>query len=194
MRVLGVDPGMTRLGIGAIQVDGDSVSLITHGLIANPIDPTLKDQPRWFNTHLDRSIAQIATDFPRLLDIVQPDLIVAELVPVGKLGSNDALVIAASTTCKVIAFQFGVEWFSVGASTVKKGLTGNHRATKTQVRNAIFDMFPVVEQRHQLLKAEQKADGEKAEGLPFDVFDALAVAVVGVKEYAKQAVQAVPEE
>jgi Holliday junction resolvasome RuvABC endonuclease subunit len=188
MQILGLDGGMTRLGVGAVNTIPDGLDLILHGLIYHP---RAADQK--FNEHLNAGIGGITTDFPRLLNVAQPDLIVSELIPAGKLGANDSLVIAAITTCKVIAFQFGIEWKDIAAVTVKKQLTGNYRATKTQIRNTIFELFPTVETRHVELKKEQKENGEKVVGLPFDVTDALAVAVVGARLYEETTVQEVQE-
>ena len=55
-------------------------------------------------------------------------------------------------------------------------MTGNHKATKTQIRNTMMGHFDIIKARHVELKAEQKKEGEKPNGLPFDVTDALAVA------------------
>lgn len=180
MNVLGIDGGMTRLGLGAITYGPEEITLITHGLIYHPRDTEMS-----FNDHLNSGIAQIVIQFPRALDLVQPDIIVAETIPAGRLGSNDSLVIAAVTTCKVIANQFGIEWHDVAANTVKKQIAGDGRATKVQVRNAVFDLLPKVEETHIKLKKEQKENGDKPTGLPQDVFDALAIAVVGARIYAK---------
>jgi Holliday junction resolvasome RuvABC endonuclease subunit len=180
MRTLGIDGGFTRLGLGVVDSDGTDITLVTHGLIFNPrADGSL------FNDHLNAGISRITNDFPRFLDLTRPDVIYGETIPAGRLGANDSLVIAAVTTCKVIAFQFGIAWHDIAASTVKKELTGDGRATKTVVRDAIFDLFPVVQERHALLKQEQKDDGEKPTGLPQDVIDGLAIAVVGAKKNAK---------
>jgi len=179
MNVLGIDGGMTRLGLGAIEHYPEHMALITHGLIFHP-----RDTEMGFNDHLNSGIAQIVTQFPRALDLIQPDMIVAETIPAGRLGSNDSLVIAAVTSCKVIAYQFGIEWHDVAANTVKKQIAGDGRATKIQVRNAVFELFPKVEHTHKQTKLEQKELGEKPTGLPQDVFDALAIAVVGARIYA----------
>ncbi len=145
-------------------------------MIAHPRDDALT-----FNQHLNTGIQQIVTDFPKLIDAIQPTVICAEIVPSGRLGSNSELVVAAITSCKVIAFQFGIEWIDYGANTIKKQVTGDGKATKTLVRNTILDLFPAVKSRHALLKKEQKVAGEKAEGLPQDVFDGIAIALCGVK-------------
>lgn len=189
MRVLGIDGGFTRLGLGVVDYNDPELGLITHGLIYNPRDPQMS-----FNEHLNAGILRITNDFPRFLDLTRPDIIYGETIPVGRLGSNDSLVIAAVTTCKVIAFQFGIEWHDIAASTVKKDFTGDGRATKTLVRDIVFDIFPVVQERHAALKQEQKDHGEKPDGLPKDVFDALAIAVVGAKKNGqKKEVQDVQE-
>jgi crossover junction endodeoxyribonuclease RuvC len=173
MKIMGIDPGMQNLGLGLIELDGESIELINYGLIYHP------QTAEKFNDHLDAGIAQIVNDFPKYLHLAQPAVIVSEYVPAGKLGSNDSLVTAAITTCKVIAFQFGVEWYSVAASTVKKGLTGDHRATKAKVRNAVIEAFPEIGEAHALEKQQQKQSGEKATGIPQDVFDAIAIASIG---------------
>jgi Holliday junction resolvasome RuvABC endonuclease subunit len=178
MIVMGIDGGMVRLGLAAVRPIDNGEELITHGLIYHPRG----SEP--FNEYLETGIIQIVDSFPRFIDLVRPDLIVSEYIPAGKLGSSDSQVIAAVTTCRVIAYQFGIDWKNIGANTVKKELTGDYRASKTLVRNTVLDLFPTVAQRHQEMKLEQKAAGDKKRpGLPQDVFDALAVAVVGTRLY-----------
>lgn len=180
MRIVGIDPGMTRLGLGAIQVTGDELELITCGMIAHP-----RVVGSSFNQHLAEGIQQIADDLPRFLGIVEPDAIAMELVPVGRLGSNDALVIAAASSCRLIAHQFGIPIIDVAASTVKKELTGDGAASKAKVRNTILDAFDSLAEKHAAAKKEQKASGEKPEGLPQDIFDAIAISIVGAQIYGK---------
>jgi len=167
---------MTRLGIGAVEIDDGNLSLITYGMLVHPRNPALK-----FNAHLNEGIEQITIELPRLIDLTKPDIICGEIVPAGRLGSNSELVVAAITACKVIAFQFGIPWKDLAANTVKKQVTGDGLATKAAVRNAIIAEFPKVGERHAKLKKEQKAAGEPAKGLYEDVFDAVAIAACGAK-------------
>lgn len=170
---------MTRLGIGAVAVKDDTMTLLTYGMIAHPRDPNHK-----YNEHLNSGIRQIVDDLPKLIDLLSPHAICAETVPVGRLGSNTELVVAAITTAKVIAYQFGIEWHDFGANTIKKEVTGDGKATKTKVRNSVMAQFPQVADRHKEMKKEQKLAGEKVEGLPADVFDAVASAITGAKKLA----------
>ena len=176
MRVLGIDPGLIRLGLGALDHTDDQTTLITYGLIANP-----RGQES-YNDFIDSGIHQIVNDFPRLLDLVQPHIIVAEMVPPGRLGSNSDSVMAAITTCKVIAYQFGIPWSRIAASTVKKQITGDAKASKAKIKNAVMDEFGTIKARHAELKREQKLEGVKASGLPADVFDAIAIAWTHIQQ------------
>jgi crossover junction endodeoxyribonuclease RuvC len=174
MRILGIDPGMQRLGIGAVKIQGNDTSLLTYGMISHPRDSTVT-----FNEHLNAGIKQITVDFPKLIDMIGPDVIYSEIVPVGRLGSNSELVVAAATACKVIAFQFGIAWQDIGANTIKKELTGDGKATKAQVKRAVFALYPKVEEQHKRIKQQEKSAGEKQQGLPQDVMDAVGIAHVG---------------
>lgn len=168
---------MSRLGLGAVQVEQDEIELITCGVIEHP-----RLAGSLFNEHLASGIQQIADDLPRFIGMANPDAIAMELVPVGRLGSNDALVVAAATTCRVIAHQFGILVIDVAASTVKLELTGDGRATKAKVRNTMLDAFDTLAEKHTALKLEQKTAGEtRPEGLPQDVFDSVAIAIVGAR-------------
>ncbi len=177
MRILGLDPGMTRLGVSAVTIYNGEPVLLTYGMIENPRDPN-----DTFNQHLNKGIHQIIADLPKLFDVISPTAICAEIVPVGRLGSNTELVVAAITTAKVLAYQFGIPWYDYGANTVKKQVTGDGRATKVKVRNSTMALFPQLNERHNQLKKQQKAAGEKVEGLPADVFDSVAIAVTGAKK------------
>jgi Holliday junction resolvasome RuvABC endonuclease subunit len=174
MRVLGIDPGHTRLGLGLVKIVDGEIQFVAHGLIGHPRDEGVK-----FNVHLNDGIHQATVEFPKALHLLKPNTISAEIVPAGRLGSNSELTVAIITVCKVIAFQFGIPWLEYGANTIKKIVTGNDKATKAAVRRALIALFPAVGELHQAEKERQKKAGEKADGLPFDVTDALAAAYTG---------------
>lgn len=174
--VLGLDPGMARLGWGSVTIDGENMELGLCGMIAHP-----RDSADPYNKYLNKGIAQIVEEFPTLLALVRPNFIAAETVPAGRLGSRSELVVAAITSAKVIAFQFGLSWFDVAANTAKKELTGDGTASKAVVRNTIMGIFPVLAERHASEKQSQKALGEKVIGVPQDTFDGLLLAITGAK-------------
>lgn len=176
MIVLGLDPGMQRLGYGAVTVE-ESLDLLRFGMIQTP---------RTYQKHnefLNEGIENITNEFPRVIMLTEPDVIVAETVPSGKLGSNSELVVASITVCKVIAFQFGIPWHDIAANTWKSKVVGDRNATKARTRNTVFAYFPRMEEQHKELKKNQKAADEKAEGFPADVTDAVAMAIAGIMVY-----------
>lgn len=179
--VLGIDPGMTNFGWGSVVVENEEIKLGLCGLISHP-----RDSAAPYNEYLDAGIAQICEQFPVLLSLVQPEYIVAEFVPPGRLGSRSELVVAAATAAKVIAFQWGIEWRGIGSNSWKKSVIGDATATKARIRNTMIDVFPSLGERHAAQKAEQKSDGEKVVGIPQDVFDSIAIAIAGAKLYANQ--------
>lgn len=170
MVILGIDPGMIHLGYGAIE-QKESLTLTRFGMIHTP----RTDQK--FNEFLNEGIEHITSEFPRVLMFTEPDVIYAELVPPGRLGSNSELVASAITVCKVVAFQFGIPWHDIAESTWKSKFVGTKDSSKAKTRNAVFAKFPEMELQHKALKAEQKAEGEKAEGFLPDITDAIGVAL-----------------
>lgn len=178
MIVLGIDPGLAKLGWGSVSLEGEDLALGLSGLIAHPRE----DSP--FNQYLNEGILQITEKFPVILSCVRPDVIYGEIVPSGRLGSRSELVVASITACKVIAFQWGIEWRDIAANTVKKVVTGDGTATKARVRNAVLEVFPNIEENHKKMKKEQKEAGVKRpEGIPQDTFDAIAIALAGLRTH-----------
>jgi hypothetical protein len=94
---------------------------------------------------------------------------------------------AAITVCKVIAYQFGIPWTNIAASSWKTALTGEGKSTKIKVRNTLLAMpeFSKVKDRHDILKKEQKEKGEKVKGIPLDVTDALGITLGYIREKQK---------
>lgn len=164
---------MERLGFGAI-INDEELTLHKWGMIQTP------RYGQKFNEYLNEGIINITDMFPRVLMESDPDIIFAEIVPVGKLGSNSELVVASISVCKVIAHQWGIEWRDIAANTWQSKLLGEGvKSTKVKVRNAVFYHFPQMADKHKKLKNEQKREGDKAEGFAPDITDAIGIAIVG---------------
>lgn len=172
--ILGIDPGLARFGWSGINLEEGEVSLGLCGLISHPRDTAVP-----FNEYMDTGIAQIADQFPVLLSLVQPHVIYAEYVPPGRLGSRSELVVAAITTAKTIAYQWGIEWHGIASSSWKKLLVDDASATKARVRNHLLESFPSLQEKHASQKEEQKKLGETVTGIPQDVFDSIGIGIAG---------------
>lgn len=185
VRILGIDPGMTRLGYSAIEKE-EELNLYKFGMINTP------RTSQTYNEFLNEGIEHISSEFPRVLMLSTPDIIVAETVPVGKLGSNSELVVASITVCKVLAYQWGIPWYDIAANTWQSKVVGSGiKVTKAKTRNAAFAYFPALVGQHKQLKKEQKEAGDKPEGFPPDVTDAIAVSIAGHIIYGNENLQEV---
>jgi len=174
MRVLGFDPGMERLGFGI--VDTDPFDLTYMGVIANPPDHT-----KGWNENVDAGIKNITEQFPRIMMLYDPQVIVSELLPPGKLGSRSETTRAAISTCKAMAYLYGIPWINYGANTIKETIAGDGTASKARVRNAILELFPQWKIKHQDEKNKQKKEGlKRPPGIPQDAFDGAAAAVTHI--------------
>lgn len=175
MKVLGLDPGMIRLGYSECYIaeNGDP-KLGLAGVITNTRGSET------FNEYLNDGIRNIVDKFAYILSLTSPDIIVAELVPVGRLGSRSELVVAGITSCKVLAYQGGLPWKDVGANSYKKALTGNGNASKGQIKRKVQELFPNLKELDTQERARQKEAGEKRTGFPIDLWDAVAVSYWGI--------------
>jgi Holliday junction resolvasome RuvABC endonuclease subunit len=167
---------MERLGYGVVSLN-DDLELINFGMINTP----RTDQE--YNQFLNEGIIHIANEFPKLLMVTEPDIILAEYVPPGKLGTRNELTAVSVAVCRVIAHQWGIEWRGIADSTWKSKVVGKRDATKAQTRNAVFSHFPTMADQHKLLKKQQKAEGLKPDGFPADVTDGIAIAIAGTMIY-----------
>lgn len=179
MKVLGIDPGQKRLGFALVQHNAkNEIILGESGVVFHDNENNLA-----FNAYLNEGIANLCEQFPQILHRAKPDCIVAEIIPVGRLGSNTELNVAAVTVCKVIAWQWGIDWHDIAANSVKKQVTGDGRATKAKVKYCITERFPTLVKQNEDFKKQQKAEGKKAEGYPQDLYDAVAVGWSGLLTY-----------
>jgi len=176
-KILGVDPGMRRLGLAVVELNPNGkLILLTHGLIHNPRGPE-----KW-GEYLNNSIEEVLVDFSRFLGLTNPDIICSERVPPGRLQASSELVFSAITVCKVLAYQWNIPWYDLAANTIKETVTGDDKATKAKVKNAVTSRYPRLAEHHKKLREDQKKAGEKVVGLYPDVYDAVATALCGANK------------
>lgn len=69
MRVLGIDPGLTRCGIGVVERTASGLSLVDCGVIKTDVDALLQDR-----------LLQLETELKRWIERCKPDAIAVERV------------------------------------------------------------------------------------------------------------------
>lgn len=150
MRVLGVDPGLTRCGVGIVEgAIGLPLSLIEVGVILTPTDSPLEQRL----LDLDQQLSE-------WVNVWKPDVIAVERVFSQHnvrtvMGTGQAAGIAL-----LIAAKSGIPVMMHTPSEVKASVTGSGRANKAQVATMV-----------------QKVLNLESIPKPVDATDALALAI-----------------
>src|SRR4051794_40780010 len=132
--VLGIDPGVSRCGYGAVGREGGTNRAMACGVLrSSPQDP------------LPQRLAGLARELRELVDEVRPDVVVVERVffqtnvrtamSVGQ-ASGLALVAAADAGCAIEQYT---------ANEVKQAVTGYGAATKDQVQQMVRSLLSLAE-------------------------------------------------
>lgn len=123
MRVLGVDPGLTRCGVGIVEgAIGSPISLVGVGVILTPAEALLEQRL----LDLDQQLSE-------WINVWKPDVIAVERVFSQHnvrtvMGTGQAAGIAL-----LLAAKAGIPVMMHTPSEVKASVTGSGRANKAQV-------------------------------------------------------------
>jgi len=150
MRVLGVDPGLTRCGAGTVDaLAGRRVVLVDVRVFTTPSDQDLGGR-----------LLTIHTSLTDLVALLQPDVIAVERV-FTQSNTRTAMATAQAAAMALLAgTQAGIPVVMHTPSEVKAAVTGNGRADKQQVGTMVT----------RLLRLD-------AVPRPADAADALALAI-----------------
>lgn len=150
MRILGVDPGLTRCGMGVIDsARANRPVLVDVDVVRTPADASV-----------DVRLGQLAADFDEWLDIHRPDVVSIERVFARSDVSTIIGTAQASGLTMGLAARRGIPVAMHTPSEVKKAISGNGRADKKQMTHMVTRILR--------LDAPPK---------PADAADALALAI-----------------
>jgi crossover junction endodeoxyribonuclease RuvC len=123
LRVLGVDPGLTRCGVGIVEGSvGSPISLVGVGVILTPTEAAL-----------DQRLLDLDQQLSEWINVWKPDVIAVERVFSQHnvrtvMGTGQAAGIAL-----LLAAKAGIPVMMHTPSEVKASVTGSGRANKAQV-------------------------------------------------------------
>lgn len=156
--ILGIDPGSQRTGFGVIEVNGDNIRHLNHGVIV------LTDQ-KDFNLRL----RDLGDCLASLIKKYSPEAIVVEKIFLGKsaqsafqLGHARGVVLAEAARSGAIVYEYATR-------VVKKGVTGSGGASKEEVQRVLQKLLQI------------------ATLVNFDASDALALALYQTQVWRTQA-------
>jgi crossover junction endodeoxyribonuclease RuvC len=158
LRVLGIDPGLRVAGYGCISYDriDPRPMLIEAGAIK--LDTTQSVSHRLY---------QLWTDLNEVISDVSPDVVAVETVFSHARQVSTAITMGHARGVILLAIEENkLPLVELAPAEIKKSVTGNGRATKTQIQHAIVT----------ILKLKEVPE-------PPDIADALAIAVTGALRY-----------
>jgi crossover junction endodeoxyribonuclease RuvC len=150
VRVLGVDPGLTRCGVGVVDgAPGRALSLVRVGVIRTSADDDIGAR-----------LLAIETEIESWLDVCRPDAVAVERVFSQQNVRTVIGTAQAGAVAIVCAARRGLPVATHTPSEVKAAVTGNGRADKDQVTTMVTKLLRMTEAPR-----------------PADAADALALAI-----------------
>ncbi|MCX7883229.1 MAG: crossover junction endodeoxyribonuclease RuvC [Brevinematales bacterium] len=126
MRVIGIDPGLERLGYGVVEGGPSQAKVCGYGLVT-----TDKEKP------VQERLKTLYEDVGVLIERYTPDLLVMEDLIFSRNVTTAMVVSAVRGVVMLLAAQRGLGFREVSPSQLKKIICGNGRATKTQIKRAL---------------------------------------------------------
>ncbi|MEV0798559.1 crossover junction endodeoxyribonuclease RuvC [Kribbella sp. NPDC050281] len=153
MRVLGVDPGLTRCGLGVVEgTPGKPPALVAVGVIRTPAD-----------LDVSRRLVRIEAELDQWITEHRPDAVAVERVFAQHNVRTVMGTAQASGVAMVVAARRGLPVSLHTPSEVKAAVTGSGRAGKEQVTTMVTRILKLAERP-----------------TPADAADALALAICQV--------------
>ncbi len=135
MRVLGIDPGLTRCGLGVVEGDvGMSLTVVDVGVVRTSA-----------SAHLGDRLVRIEAEVCRWLELHSPDAVAVERVfsqhnVTTVMGTAQAAGVAITA-----AARLGIPVALHTPSEVKAAVTGSGRADKAQVIAMVIRLLRLTE-------------------------------------------------
>lgn len=156
MFVLGIDPGLTVTGFGALRRKGTGAESAATGVIRT--DPGLPAA---------RRLLELYNDLTALIAEVRPEVVAVERVFVNRNLVTATGVVQAAGTALLAAAAAGVEAVEYSPSAIKAVVTGDGAAGKKQMQQMVARRLGLASPPH-----------------PADAADALAVALCHLQHSA----------
>ncbi len=150
MRILGIDPGLARVGYGVIDTNASKLSMLDCGII--------KTEP---NPQEGHRLVEIAVDLNEIISIWKPELAVVEKFFFYRSNNTINVVQARGVIIMTLA-KNNIPTIEFPPMQIKLAVAGSGRANKSEVLDAVMKELE--------LDYPPKPD---------DAADALAIALTG---------------
>ncbi|WP_454118841.1 crossover junction endodeoxyribonuclease RuvC [Microbacterium lacticum] len=127
LRVLGIDPGLTRCGVGVVDVARDRSAALVHvGVVRSVVDLPIAER-----------LATIAAGLRQVIAAHRPDVVAVERVFAQQNRATVMGTAQASGVALLLAAEHGLAAATHTPSEVKAAITGYGSADKRQVQTMV---------------------------------------------------------
>ncbi|TWT77719.1 Crossover junction endodeoxyribonuclease RuvC [Posidoniimonas polymericola] len=127
MRILGIDPGLNTTGYGVIDAEGRTLTLVEAGVVRGTSGRSLAHR-----------VGEIHAGVAEVVEALKPDALALEELYSHYERPKTAILMGHARGVIVLAgVQAGVKVHHYAATQIKKTLTGNGRAPKSQMQQAV---------------------------------------------------------
>lgn len=154
MRVLGIDPGLGRVGFGLLEIDFDETGAETLHASHWGIIATSKDKPD------GARLQEIHRDLTGLIETLRPDMVSIERIFFFRNATTLIPVAQARGVALLVAENFSLPVYEYTPMQVKQAITGYGKAEKREIQDMLVTLL-----------------GLPKKPTPDDAADALALAV-----------------
>jgi len=131
MRILGIDPGTSRIGVGIVEYSHSEYKHIFHDLIT----PSGADS--------GNTLVQISDAVRGLMEKYRPDRVGLEKLFFSKNVTTALSVAEARGVIKKLVSEYGIPLVEVAPNEVKLALTGRGNATKNEVAGMVSKFLDI---------------------------------------------------
>ena len=131
VRIIGIDPALTKSGWGIVEVNGNSFKYIASGTIKTDAKADMANRLHHIHKELISAIQFYKPDIASIEETFVNKNPVSSL----KLGHARGAIMLCLTICDIKVFEYS-------ATSIKKSVTGVGRAEKQQVEAMINILLP----------------------------------------------------
>ena len=134
IRVLGIDPGLARLGYAVVDDGPDAIRHVEYGLI--------RTKP---NKALSVRLNEIAEKIDEIIREYEPDVMAVETVYFAKNAKTAMTIGRVTGAVMAIAGLRGIEVVEYSPPDIKRTVVGTGRAQKKQVQEMVRTLYRLEE-------------------------------------------------
>ena len=134
MRILGVDPGTWRTGVGVVTAQGNRYQTLHSEVI------TIRQK-----LQIPERLSQIHKSLREVIQLFQPEVVALENVFFGKDVQAMVKIGEARACAMLAASEYGVPVVEYPPARVKQAVSGNGRATKEQIQHMVKTLLNLKE-------------------------------------------------